>query len=176
MKRALLALLLIPGVAFAGNGPTKFVSASPTCDTSVYATGELVGGLLTFSGALQTNAGTGYVVSVNMVDKAAQGVDFDVVLFGDNPSSTTFTDQVALDIADGDLAKVIAVVPLAGTASRFAFSDNSVHFSGSLALPIRTDLTLATRTGTVYGALVSRGTPTFAASTDVTIVLGISQD
>lgn len=154
---------------------TVFISASPVCDTSAYATGELIGGKLTFSNTFRNGVGTSFLTSVCMVDKAAQAVDFDLVLFDQNPSNTTFTDQAAFDIDDADLSKVVAVINL-GSSSRFAFADNSVHYLGSLYLPLRGTDSAGGATRTLYGALVSRGTPTFAASTDVTIKLGISQD
>lgn len=177
---AVLALLFLPSIVLAQPfGVTRFVSASPTCDTSAYATGELIGtgttGKLTFSGALRGSSGTGYIVGVKVSDKAAQAVDFDLVIFSRNPSATTFTDQAAFDISDTDLTKVVAVINL-GSSSRFAFADNSVHYVGGLFLPVEAidaDGNVAT---TLYAALVSRGTPTFATGSDVTVTLEISQD
>lgn len=168
MKRflaALVAALLLPGFVWAqSSGPTRCVSASPTVDTGAYATGELIGSKLTFAPAAGSSAkGTGYIVSVLITDKAKQAVDLELVLFRANPSATTFTDQAAFDPADADLANVVAAISLTSAASHFAYSDNSVHYVGSLALPYRGV--------TLYGALISRGTPTFAASTDVTIYL-----
>ena len=175
----LITLLFWAGAAQAQTyGATQFVSATPTVDTAAYATGELVGGKLTFTPAVRSSTGTGYVVSVIMADKAAQAVDFDLVLFRENPSSTTFTDQAAFDVADADLTKVIAVVDLDSSSSAKAFADNSVHYVGNLVLPVQGYDSSATPTvtKTIYGALVSRGAPTFATSGDVTITLGISQD
>jgi len=157
---------------------TSFVSVTPTVDTSAYATGELIGGKLTFTPAVRTNVGTGYVISVTMSDLASQAVDFELVLFNANPTATTFTDQAAFDIADADLTKVVAVIPLTSSGTNHAYADNSVHYSGNLALPVRgyNASGTPTVTNTIYGALVARGAPTFATSGDVTITLGISQD
>lgn len=172
MKRIalLLATVLIPALVYAQNVyNTVFVSAAPTCDTSIYATGELVGGKLTFTPAVRPATSTAVITGVMMIDQSVTTSDFDIVLFSSNPSATTFTDQAALDIADADLSKVIAVIPLV-SANRFAFADNGVKFAGSIMLPIKGTV------NTIYGALVSRGTPTFAAGTDVSIQLAISQD
>lgn len=178
MKRliALCLFLLLPGLVSAQTvGATKFVSASPTCDTSAYATGELIGGLLTFSNAFRSGVGTGYIASVNMIDLSAQAVDFDLVIFDQNPSNTTFTDQAAFDLADTDKAKVVAVVNL-GSATRFAYADNSNHYVGSLFIPIRGLDSSSVASRTFYAALISRGAPTFSTASDVTIKLGIAQD
>lgn len=170
MKKVILALCaLFPLMAEAELG-TRFVSASPTVDTSAYATGELIGGKLTFSLAVPTETSTGYIISAVIFDKSVQAVDLDLVLFSSDPTGTTFTDQAAFDIADTDLSKVVAVINF-GSASRFAFADNGVKYVGSLAIPAK-----GAPPGTIYGALVSRGTPTFAAAADVTVQLAISGD
>ena len=171
MKRfifLLAALLVSPLDCFAQKAYTRVITASPTVDTNAYATGELVGGKLTFTGSK-----AGFVVSAQITDLAAQAVDFDVVLFDANPSATTFTDQAAFDIADADIPKVIGVINFPST-SRFAFADNSVHFVGGLGIPFSGSM--VSGNPTIYGALISRGTPTFAASTDVKVKLAISQD
>jgi len=167
MKRFWLLTLAIflPSLAFAqSSGPTRCFSATPVVDTSAYATGDLIGGKLTFSPPAGTSyQGTGYIVSVSITDKADQAVDLELVLFHTNPSSTTFTDQAAFDPADADLAYVSSVIALASSTTFFTYNDNGVHFLGSLAIPFKGK--------TLYGALVSRGTPTFAAASDVTVTV-----
>lgn len=179
MKRLLFLILFVgcvPSLALAqATGSARLVTATPTVDTSAYASGDLVGTKLTWTNALKPITGTGYVVSVNMIDQSAQAVDFDIVIFREDPTSTTFTDNAAFDIADADTSKVIAVVPLA-SASRFAFNDNSVHFSGSLAIPVWGTNSNGGISGTLYGAIIARGAATFAASTDVKVTLGMSRD
>lgn len=173
MKRLIVLIaLVIPGLAVAQTsvGATKFVSATPTVDTNAYATGELIGGKLTFAGAVRGNVGTGYVIGVTIKDLSAQASDLDLVLFSSDPTATTFTDQAAFDIADADVSKVLGVINF-GSSARFAFADNGVKHVGSIVIPIR-----AASSSTIYGALVSRGTPTFAAATDVTVTLAVAQD
>lgn len=178
MKKLILLLLFIgclPNLSLAQTGFAKLSSATPTVDTSAYATGDLVGGKLTWTNALKNITGTGYLVSVNMMDQSAQAVDFDVVIFREDPTATTFTDQAAFDIADADTSKVIAIVQL-GSTTRFAFADNSVHFIGSLAIPVWATNSNGGIAGTLYGALVARGAATFAAGTDVKVTIGVSRD
>ena len=145
------------------------VSASPTCDTSAYAAGDLIGGKLSFASAVQFAAGSGRIGNVLLVDQAKQQIEVDLILFGADPTGTTFTDQAALDIADADIDKVVAVVNLAFYT---AFSDNAIaQYSPPGGLPFK----LASGT-TLYGALVTRGAPTYAASTDLKAILTITQD
>ncbi len=177
MKRLLLVLLiaLLPSQAMAQAGRTKFVAASPVADTSIYASGDLIGGKLTFTNAVRTAAPTGYVVSITITDLAAQSADLDLVLFSSDPTATTFTDQSAFDVADADISKVLGVVSFA-SGSRYAWVDNGVKHTASLLIPVKGETSAGLPSSTIYGALVSRGTPTFASSSDVTVTLAISQD
>lgn len=177
MKKLLLLALLLPTLAVAqSTQATRFISAAPTVDTGgAYASGDLIGGKLTFTNALRPAVGSGYVVSVAIADKAAQAVDLDLVLFRSDPTGTTFTDQAAFDPADTDLSKVLAVINF-GSSSRFAFSDNGTKYVGSLAIPLQGLTSASAVQGTIYGALVARGAYTGASSSDITITLGISQD
>lgn len=135
------------------------ISVSPTVDTNIYASGDLVGGKLTLTDAALAGPTKVVLQAVEIVDLAKQSVALDVVLFGANPSATTFTDNAAFDIDDADLPKVLGVVSV---TTWYAFNDNSVGQARGLSLPV-------TSTGSLYAALVSRATPTFAAATDVTI-------
>lgn len=179
MKRILsliLLLIALPSLATAQQIPvTRCVSATPTADTSAYASGDLIGGKLTFTGALGDYTATGYVVSVRITDLAAQASDLDLVLFTQNPTNTTFTDQAAFDVADTDLAKALVPINL-GSASRFAFNDNSIHYVGHLFEPLYGVTSGGALSTTIYGALISRGSPTFATAADVTVTICVSQD
>lgn len=171
-KLLLLCALLVPGQAFAGNAVC--VSAVPTLTVGAYSSGQLMGGLLTFSGALDPNVGSGHITSVNVTDKAAQAVDLDVVIFDQNPTATTFTNAATFAPNSADLTKIRAAVNL-GSSSRFAFSANSVHYSGSLAMPVQA-LSSASASSTLYGALVARGAYTAASVSDATVIVCIARD
>lgn len=154
---------------------TVCISATPTVDTSAYATGDEIGGKLTFTGACRATTGTGFITSVRITDKSAQASDLELDLFSSNPTATTFSDQAAFDPDDTDLAKIISVLSFGSTA-RFAYNDNGVKYLGSQSLTIRCEDSSALSTNILYGVLVSRGTPTFAAAADVTVTICISQD
>lgn len=142
----------------------NFVSVSPTVGLVAYASGDLIGGKLTITGLSLGEEWGGLIQSVSILDKAKQDANIDVVIFGHNPTGTTFTDNAAFDVADADLSKIIAVISLSSYAD---FSTNSLAQKTGLAIPFMTD------TGNVlYAALVSRGAPTYVATTDVTLVLG----
>lgn len=177
MKYVLAALMvLFPALAQAQNGPqTTCTTVTPTVTAGAYTSGQDIGGKLTFTGALRNTTRAGMLVSVSVVDQNAQAQDLELVIFNDNPSATTFTDNATLDIADGDMAKIAGVISL-GSTTRFAYADNGVKFIGSLAIPVQGGQASGTASRTLYGALVSRGTPTFAATTDVSVMICVSQD
>lgn len=130
--------------------------ASPTCDTAAYATGELIGGKL----SLAINKSNGIIQTVVLTDAANQKVAMDVVFFVQDPSSTTFTDQAALDIHDTDLKYIAGRISIAA-ADYVSYADNA---EATVNTQFAFQLTSGT---TLYACLVSRGAPTYAAATDL---------
>lgn len=178
MKRllVLMYLLLIPSLAF-GQAVTdvRTISVTPTVSNAVaYASGDLIGGKLTFTGAIKTSTGSGQVLSVLITDKNKQAEDLELILFSSNPSSTTFTDNGAFDVHASDLAKVVAVIGL-GSTSRFAYTVNGLVYLGNLLIPVKA-LSGSSPGNTLYGALVSRGTPTYTSTSAITVQITVLQD
>lgn len=147
---------------------TKVVSVTPTIDTAVYASGELVGGLITLERATRNGVHTGLISSIALSDLDSDAADIDVVIFDSNPTATTFTDNAAFDVADADLLKVICWVSV---TDYILFSDNSVGLAQNVNCPF--EILSGT---TLYAALVSRGTPDYATVSDLTLRVGILQD
>ena len=141
---------------------------SPTVDTLAYATGDLIGGKLTLPNVPRQ----GIIQSLVLVDQAKQSAAIDVVIWRRNPGSTTFTDQVALDVADADLLKLACVLSVAA-ADYDTFADNGVATLTAINVPYEIDETGQNGAYNLYACLVSRGTPTFVAGTDVQLQLGI---
>lgn len=154
-------------------GHTKTVTATPTISTSAYAAGDLIGGKMTLLNAVRfgdsLRPGSGEIRSVTLTDKAKQSATIDVVFFSVDPDSTTFTDNAAFDPDDSDLVEMIG---FASVDSWSDFNDNSVGVALNL-----TGLAFDVGQNTaIYAALVSRGTPTYASTTDLTLRVGILQD
>lgn len=147
------------------------VEAVPTVDTSAYAAGDLIGGKLTFTAALNELTKSAELRAVTIIDQAKNDKDYNLVIFGDNPTGTTFTDQAAFDIADADMSKILTVVSV---TSFTGFSDNGISLATEIARPLKSLASTASRT--LYGALVAAADPTFAAASDVRIRLHIVQD
>jgi hypothetical protein len=148
---------------------TTVLSATPVVSTTpAYAANDCVGGLMTFALAAKST-GRGFVVhSVVITDKGKQNAALKLILFDSNPSGSTFTDNAAITIVDADLIKVIGVVDVTSYTS---FADNSVGVAASAGLACK----LASGTS-LYGVLFTTGTPTYTATSDLTVRLGLLQD
>lgn len=147
------------------------VSASPTVTAaSAYASGNYVGGLLTFTGVTATNAAAtgGRVEEVTIFSKSAQTAEIDLVWCGSsNPTNTTITDKTAANLAVTDFNKCRVVAQLTNWQN---LGTPSSATTGQIATPF----SLAAGT-TGYGFLVTRGTPTFTATSDLQVTLRIGR-
>jgi len=133
---------------------------TPAVIVQTYTANDVVGGLLTFSGLRN-----GTLQSITVCDNAAQAVDYLVILFESAPA--TIDDGDEIDLTDSDLPKIIYQDSLTSSSNRQAFTDNSYHYLYGLSVPIWS------AGGTVYGFLITTGTPTYAATSDITVTLQV---
>ena len=149
-------------------GGVWFVEQGIVCQAAAYATGELVGGLLTISAIHGEVAGSdpkfggGLIQSVLITDLAKQSVNKDVVFFDTNPANTTFTENAAFDPADADLVDILGVAQITTWVD---FNDSSIGQALNLAIPFSNTA--------LYAAIVERGAPTYVSTSDLTLRVGI---
>lgn len=144
---------------------TTAVSTSPA-----YSIGDAVGGKRTLTGALLKTNGTAILESVTILDRANQKAAMTLFIFDSNPAAATITDNSAFVFSTDDL-KVIAQVSIG--ASDYV-TTNSKAIAQKTGLGVA--LNGANGDGNLYAALVTTGTPTFAATTDVQLEFGLLQD
>jgi hypothetical protein len=147
-------------------GPPIRIAQTPTISTGIYAAGDAVGGLLTFTGAARYSGGGGIIQSVAILDLDQERAPLELVLF--NQSFTNSADNAAFDPSDADLANIVAVIPI---SQWFNFFDNAVGVAANLAVPFQ-----LAGTANLFGQLVTRGTPTYTATSDISVILGIIQE
>ena len=138
-------------------GPlTSRATQAPTVSSgAAYAAGNVVGGLLTFAGMARTAGQGGVLQSALLRDKSGQNTNYDLFLFDAAPAAPS--DRTAIvQLAAADLAKCVGVVSFSGQALGAA-STMGVQTVGGLGLAFK--LTSGT---TLFGILVTRGTPTYA--------------
>lgn len=153
-------------------GHITTITMTPIVSSGVaYATGDNVGALMQFAGAARVTDGHGVVHTVTLTDLGKQDIATDVIIFSQNPTATTFTDNSPMDIADADLPKICGIVKIA--ASDYSdFNDNSAACIRSAGVTF--DLVAGNQT--LYACLVTRGAPTYTSTSDITLKLGILQD
>lgn len=123
---------------------------------------------MTFTSAARASGGSGVIRCVTVIDKDQEMAALDLVLF-DQTIAGTVTDNNPFDPDDATLANVIGWVAIAATTDYKDFNDNAVAFK-QVEIPYVCNAT------SLFGALVARGTPTYTATTDITVVLTCDLD
>jgi len=134
---------------------------TPTITAGAYSSGDNVGGKMTFQIPPSVNGGRAQIRSVTLTDKAKQQVDTDIVIFDSDPTSTTFTDNVEMDIDDSDLDKIILNEDL---RTHNPYKDNGISQNLSLQTAVEPNTSY-------FATIVTRGTPTYASTSDLSVVI-----
>ena len=151
-------------------GNTKTISVSPTVDTDAYTAGDIVGGIQTITSAAAISGGSGVITGLTLIDMSMQNVEYDIIVFQQNPSNGTYTDDLAIDVHDTDADFIIGTFTVS-PGHYVSFTDNSVATLNNINLPFTT-----VGTANLFAIAVTRGTPTYAAATDVQLRFKIAQD
>ena len=144
------------------------IQVNPTITSgSAYAAGNCVGGKLTFASALGAQL-SGTLQNITIASKSVQTAGFKLYLFSTNPTNTTFTDKAAVSLNAADLPYLMDIIPI-------QYYDSGL---GTMTIyPVDgAGRTLVGATTSLYGVLVTTGTPTFTSTTDLYITLTIMQD
>ena len=153
------------------SGYTVLATASAiTVANSSHAVGTSLGGLISIPTAVPATGWGGTLHSLTMAFADGLNPSVDVVLFGQNPTSSTITDGSAVSIAAADLPKIIGVFQptvsvLLGASSPLLLQDqvNSLTFGGLTST-------------TLYAAVIVRGSSVTPAANDMTMQMRVYQD
>ncbi len=147
-------------------GADVILTQTPTVTAGAYTAGDAVGGLLTFTNAARTSGAGGIIKSVVLVDDAGQDAEMELWLF--DTTITAISDNAAWALTEAELHTCIAVI---------STTEGTWRATGT---PSVCDIEVSrgyTCTGTnLFGQLVTRGTPTFAATDDVTVRIQLVQN
>lgn len=145
------------------------VTATPVVTTgSPYASGNEVGGLLSFPAVVTAPQLSGVLQSLSATCKSVQSCALAVYLFSSDPSNTTWTDKTDPEINALDVQKLLG---------RYVLNqpDSSL---GTLTLwqldNIQKSMVLAT--STLYAVVLVEGTPEFVSSGDLQLTVSVRQD
>lgn len=128
--------------------------------SSAYASGNIVGSVMTFANAARANGGTGMLTSVVLKFQDGQTGAFDLLLFKSLPAGT-YTDKTAVSLTTADNNLLVKVVHIADCTST---GTTSLCQADGLAKNYST-----VSTTSLYGLLVTRATPTFTATNDIQV-------
>jgi hypothetical protein len=150
-------------------GMTGVVKIVPTVTASAaYAAGNAVGGKQTLA-VLSPNS-TGILESLIILDKSNQKAALDIFIFDADPTAATITDKTGFVFSTDDV-KVIARVSVA-SGDYATVNSKAVAVKSGLGIALK-----AASGGTsLYAAVVTSGTPTFASASDLQFVWGVLQD
>jgi hypothetical protein len=134
------------------------VSSTIPVAAATYADGDVLGGLLTLSGALDEGFKTGQLVSGIITDTSTNFTNTKVYFFSELPSNSTFTDQAPLSIDLSDLDKIVGVMSFTAvedlTVALFSYGSSPTTY----AIPVRAETT------SLYAVAVCSGAPAYTAS------------
>lgn len=154
------------------SGKESEVEVTPVMTAGAYTTDLSIGGLLTFANVFGVKQ-SGILHGVVIRDKAKQSSALDLVFFNALPVQTNYADGVSPNPSGvGDFQKVQGHVNILA-ANYLAFSAQSEATVAGIGLPLR-NVTKDDRN--LYALLITRGTPTYASISDITLVLKILQD
>lgn len=118
------------------------VTVTPTITAGAYTANDVIGGIQTIAGAA---AGNGLVTTLQtlvITDLAMQDADMVIWFFNQNPANGTYTDNIAYDIHDTDLAMCVGWVDVSSSDYKDA-TDNSMACLRNIGLdmiPVATSL------------------------------------
>ena len=136
---------------------TKFVELVVST-TPAYTAGDALGAKSSFTSLPEH----GVIMSVAVIDRDKESANLDIVLFDTDIGGTT--DNAAFSPSDAELQTCLGAI-LVDTWK--AFDTNSFGIVDNVGLPYWAP------SGTIFFQCVERGTPTFTATDDIRIALGI---
>lgn len=144
------------------------IPLTPSVTAGAYTAGDAVGGLLTFANAARVSEGGGVVKNLLIIDDAGQDAELELWLF--DRTFTAMADNAPWAPSEADLENCIGVIS----------TEDSTRGWMAAGTPSVIDVEVSRRydlAGTsLFGQLVTRGTPTFVASDDVTLKIGLLMD
>jgi hypothetical protein len=146
------------------------ISVTPTISTSIYTSGDCIGGLMTFANASRISGGSGIIQSIIVLDKTqAQRAAIDLLFF--DRSVTVAGDNAAVAMSDADMAYCLGIVPIGPYNT--AWPGTPLN---SLSTLLNVGLPFVTNNSSLFVQAVVRGTPTYGSTSDLIFTLGILQD
>lgn len=144
--------------------PDDTITITCSLDTNAYADGDVLFDTQEIAGAVRNNGDTCILQSVHVLDKADQGVDFELVFL--NAATSLGTENAAISIADADAEDIIG--HFAFTNDYVDLINSQIRSEGGIGLVLKA----GAATTSLYVAGISKGAGTYGAS-DILITFGL---
>lgn len=154
------------GLIDSRNRRLKIAQAPAISNGVAYAAKDVIGVLLTFANAARAGVLSGVLESVTIEDKGQQMAAMDLLLF--SVTLAPAADNAIFAPTDADLATCIGAVPIL-VGDYKDLSTNSVAH-------VRPAMPYVLAGTSLFGVLVSRGTPTYTSTGDIVVTAIIRQD
>lgn len=145
------------------------ISQTPAISTGAYAANDAVGGKLTFANAARVTGGGGVIKNMLIIDDAGQDAELELWLF--KVTFTAMSDNAAWAPSEADLENLVCVISTQESSQGWMAAGTPSIVDTEVAR--RYDLT-----GTsLFGQLVNpTDTPTYVATDDITVKIGLLLD
>lgn len=151
-------------------GFPKQIQPTVTVDGGVaYSSGDVVGGVIEIPKAAMHKGASTILQTLLVKDVSEQDAALELLLFNELPEQT-YTDNSACPTLGDDIAKLVAKITIAA-ADYVSIGGLAVNSLVGLGRP----LTPAKGESSLWAVLVTSGTPTYAADTDLSLVFGFLQ-
>lgn len=157
------------------------LQATPTISTGIYASGDVLGTLMSFTGAARVAGFGGVITGVQVLDKtAAQRSAMTLLLF---PSSITpAADNAAFAPSDADSLLIQGQIEILSTSYNTTWAGTApnsvatVPHNDAANSPNFMRYPYLCAATTLFGLLIVRGTPTYTSTSDLVVSLNVEVD
>lgn len=150
--------------------PSAVLTPALAVTAAAYVAGNNVGGAIKLASALKDGVLTGKIQSLSLADHANQKAPVDILVFDSQPAAAIVDHAAMPALAVADSAKVIARISI------LAADYVTVGGTAVVSLNNLERLVQSATNGDLWIAIVTSGTPTYAAVTDLTVRIGVLRD
>ena len=149
---------------------SNIISVTPTITAGAYSIDDIVGAIQTLTAAARESNQETTLDTLVIRDLAMQDSDMVIWFFNANPANGTYTDNLALDIHDTDLAMCVGWVDITSSDFKDA-ADNSVACLRNIGLKM-----LPNGSANLFAIAQIKVADTFVSTSDLTFMYGFSWD
>ena len=138
-------------------GSSDVIEITPTLDTNIYASGDVLFETIEVASAMRVNGGEGFVQNITVLDKDDQAGDFDLVFLKTNVSIGTA--NAAVSITDTNAEQILGIIRVyAGNYADLVASQLATKSNVGLSVEAAAGST------SLFLAGISRAAKTYTAS------------